>query len=348
MSSLASIIIVNWNGKEHLRKCFPSLQWQIYKNIEIVLVDNASTDGSVDYIRKYFPKTKIIVNKNNLGFAEANNVGYKASKGKYVLFLNNDTMVDKNFLVELIKAVEEEKDVGGVQSKILLMDKPKYHDSVGSFFTATGFLYHFGAYKKDGPRYNSQLDLYSARGACMLFKREVLEKVKVQGEIFDSSYFAYFEETDLCHRVLLAGFRMVYVPGSVIHHKLGGTSERLASAFVHYHSYKNRINSYIKNLGFAKLLKVLPLHISLCLAVSVLYLLRGNFKLALAIIRAMIWNLIVVGRTLEKRHYIQKRIRSLKDNNFLPAVSKPASLRYYSYVFFGDLRKYVEKKETRK
>lgn len=339
---LVSVIIVNWNGKDHLVKCLSSLSKQGYKNIEVVLVDNASIDGSVGYVGRNFPKTRIIINKKNLGFAEANNIGYKISNGDYVLFLNNDTCVTKNFLTELITAVEKDDSIGCVQSKILLMDNPGYLDSAGSLFTPTGFLYHYGAYKKNTLRYNQSLDLFSARGACMLFKRAVLEKVKVERDIFDSNYFAYFEETDLCHRILMAGYRVVYVPNSIIYHKLGGTSVKLADAFVHYHSYKNRINSYVKNLGTIYLLKILPLHISLCIVVAILYFLRGNFRITLAIFRAMIWNLALIDSTLKKRKYIQRRIRKAEDNEFLPPISKSIPLRYYSYVFFGDLRRYVE------
>lgn len=342
MSKLVSIIIVNWNGKEHLQKCLPSVFGQEYKKIEVILIDNASVDGSVEYAKSNFPKTRIIVNKKNLGFAQANNIGYEVARGEYILFLNNDTKVKKSFLVNLVKAIEGDISIGCVQSKILLMDEPKRFDSVGSFFNITGFLYHYGTYKKDSTRYNKQIDLFSARGACMMFKKSVLEKVKVGGEIFDRRYFAYFEETDLCHRVWLLGFRTVFIPNSVIYHKLGATSARLANEFVQYNSYKNRINSYIKNLGGQYLLKVLTIHLFFCGVVSFLYLLRGKLGVAFAIIRAVVWNVANIKKTLQYRHITQKHIRKFPDQTFLPSISKNASLRYYSFVFFGDLRKYVE------
>lgn len=344
MRKLVSVIIVNWNGKNHLQKCLPSLYKQNYRKIEVVLVDNASVDGSVEYAKKRFPKIKIAVNRENLGFAEANNIGYKLSTGEYILFLNNDTKVSKNFLTELVNAIESNKNIGCVQSKILLMDNPKYHDSVGSFFTFTGFLYHYGAYKKDSEVYNKVIDLYSARGACMMFRRSVLEKVKVDDEILDRSYFAYFEETDLCHRVHMAGFRLIYVPSSVILHKLGGTSVNIENAFIQYHSYKNRINSYIKNLGGENLFKVLPIHLFFCVAVSLFYLLRGYSKIFLAIAKAILWNIGNIDATLNKRRHIQEKIRKLSDDEFLPALSKNVSLKYYFHVFFGDLKNYEENK----
>lgn len=344
MNKLVSIIIVNWNGKEHLQKCLPLLFAQSYKKIEVILVDNASTDDSIGYVKQKFPQVKIIINKKNLGFAGGNNAGYRFIRGEYVLFLNNDTKVTSSFLSHLVVAIESEKSIGGVGGKMLLMDNPKFIDSVGSFFTTTGFLYHYGAYKRDGEKYNSQIELYSARGACMMFKRSVLEEIKVEGGIFDDSYFAYFEETDLCHRVWLAGYKIIFVPKSIIYHKLGATSEKLANSFVHYHSYKNRICSYVKNLGISNLVKVLPLHIFLCLAVSILYFVRGNMKVTWAIVRAIAWNCIFLRETIKKRAYIQDHIRKLDDRQFLPALSITASLKYYYYVFFADLKNYADEK----
>ena len=341
-NKLVSIIIVNWNGLEHLVKCFSSLKHQKYKNTEVILVDNASIDGSLDYIKKNFPKTKIIVNKENLGFAEANNIGCKIAKGDYILFLNNDTRVTTNFLIELVKVLESADEIGCVQSKILLMDKPNRLDSIGSFFNQTGFLYHYGAYKKDLQKYNKQINLYSARGACMMFKKIVLENVKVKGEIFDKRYFAYFEETDLCHRVWLYGNRIVFVPKSVIYHKLGATSERLAGEFVQYNSYKNRICSYIKNLSLEKLLVDLPLHLFFCFEVLTLYLLRKKTRIAIAICKSIVWNFQNLKTTLYYRRIVQNRIRRREDNQFLPYISKTAGLKYYFYVFFGDLKNYKE------
>ncbi len=141
---LVSVIIVNQNGKKYLEKCLTSLKNQGYKNIEIILVDNASIDDSVDFTKKIFPDAKIKINSENLGFAEPNNIGYNLSEGDYVLFLNNDTEVKKDFLHPLVSILESNKDVGGVQSKILFMDNPTVLDSVGAFLTYSGILYYYG------------------------------------------------------------------------------------------------------------------------------------------------------------------------------------------------------------
>jgi GT2 family glycosyltransferase len=145
---LVSIIIVNWNGRQYLSECFSSLKKQEYTDTEVIFVDNASTDDSVEFIRKHYPRTKIIENTKNLGFAGANNIGFHQAKGELVLFLNNDTRVTKTFLTELVRVVLSSPKIAGAQGKMLLMDQPERLDSVGAYLTRTGFLYHYGLAKK--------------------------------------------------------------------------------------------------------------------------------------------------------------------------------------------------------
>ncbi len=343
MKKLISVIIVNWNGKKFLKECLSSLKAQDYKNIEVIFVDNNSKDGSVEYIKKNFPKTKIIINKENLGFAQGNNIGYKKALGEYILFLNNDTKVTKNFLSELVKVLGSDKKIGGAQSKVLLMDGTGRLDSVGAFLTNTGFLYHYGVFKKDSPKYDKKIDIYSAKGACMIFKREVLEKIKVDGEIFDSRYFAYFEETDMCHRVWFAGYKIVFAPKAVIYHKMGGTSANLDNSFVQYHSFKNRINSYIKNFDGMELLKILPLHILMCEAFALFSLIKLKPSLCLSIQKSIVWNLKTLKDTIKKRNYIKKNIKDKRINSqyLHKIIMRKTRLSYYYYLY-SDLESYSD------
>lgn len=324
-----SIIIVNWNGIRWLRDCFGGLYKQEWKNFEIIFVDNASKDESVVWVKENYPKTKIIINKENLGFSDANNIGYKACKGKYILFLNNDTRVTKNFISELVKVLKSDKQIGGAQSKILLMDHPDTHDSVGAFLTPTGFLYHYGFGAKDSPEYNKQIDLYTAKGACMMFKKEVLRKVEVDGNILDPLYFAYFEETDMCHRVWLAGYRIVYAYKSVIYHKMGATSSTMNNAFVQYHSFKNRIQSYIKNLGTWLLLTIFASHIFMCCCLICYAIFLRKNKYLVAITEAIKWNIKTLPSTLLQRKYIQAHIRKRNDIVWFRRVIRFPQISYY-------------------
>lgn len=341
MNKMVSVIIVNWNGINYLSDCLSSLFEQEYKRIEVILVDNNSSDGSAQFVAKNFPKVKIIINKKNLGFAEANNIGYRFVHGEYVLFLNNDTRVSNDFITELIKAIESKPEIAGAQAKILLMDKPSRLDSVGAFLTNSGFLYHYGIGKKNSKKYDSKIEIFSAKGACMIFKKEVLEKIKVGGELFDSKYFAYFEETDMCHRVWLANYKILYVPSSIIYHKMGGTSSKINNAIIQYHSYKNRINAYLKNLELQRLIYFLPIHLMVCELAAIFFLLKGKFKVFFAIQLAVVWNILTIEDTLKKRKIIQKRIRKVSDKFLKGRIERKVRLSYYYYMA-TDISKYEE------
>jgi len=339
---LVSIIIVNWNGMRWLSNCFGSLSKQDYKKYEIIFVDNASHDGSVAWVRNHYPETTVIINKENLGFADANNVGYRKAKGEYILFLNNDTKVTKMFLSELVGSIESDSVIAGVQSKILLMDHPDTHDSVGAFLTKTGFLYHYGFGKKDQKKYDKQIDLYTAKGACMMFRKDVLEKIAINRDIFDPDYFAYFEESDMCHRVWLAGYRIVYAYRSVIYHKMGATSSSMNNAFIQYHSFKNRIRTYIKNFGSLWLWTILPVHLLLCEIYAIVSFLRGNGALGWAIERAFWWNVVHFSETVSIRRTIQRRIRIVPDTALAKILIVRPRLTYYKSLISGNLVSYEE------
>jgi GT2 family glycosyltransferase len=335
MSPLVSIVIVNWNGLHWLKMCLPSLDKQQYKNIEILLVDNASTDASIAWTKKQYPKVRIFRNTKNLGFAGANNVGYRHAKGAYVLLLNNDTVVKPNFLTELVKKAQSSPDIGAVQSKLLLMDDTTRLDAAGAFLTPTGFLLHWGFGKKDHPKYDKTESMYTAKGAAVMFPKAVLKEVAIDNNIFDPDYFAYFEETDLCHRIWLTGKRVVYAPKSVILHKMGGTSTGMDNAFIQYHSFKNRIRTYLKNLEVRELVKLLPVHFVFCQVFSLVSLLKGKFALSLAIQRSIIWNIQEFPRTLLLRRHIARTMRKIADAQYLPRVMRYPSMRYFLALSSG-------------
>lgn len=335
-----SIIIVNWNGLSHLKKCLPTLEKITYPNYEVILVDNASSDGSQEFVKKNFTKIKIIQNKKNLGFSGGNNEGFKKANGDYILLLNNDTTVEKTFVSEMVKKLESDKLIGGVQGKLRSMDYPDRLDSIGAFLTSTGFLYHYRYFQKDLPKYDTEIYLYSAKGACMLFKKKVIDEVG----LFDDDFFAYFEETDFCHRVWLAGYTIMYAPKSVIYHKVGGTSNSMNNAFIQYHSFKNRINSYLKNLSSQELIKILPLHLFLCEIAAIGFILKGKPALFLAINKAIFWNIKSIPNTIKKRKRVQQSIRKVKDKNLLSLIKVDPGYSYFLSLFTKSLVGYKDTK----
>lgn len=326
---LVSIIIINWNGKKWLPKLFESLGKLTYKQIEIVFVDNASVDDSVDWVVRHYPDTVIVKNSKNEGFANANNIGFKFAHGDYIFFLNNDTVIEPDSVSLLVSALEKDPSVGGVQGKLVLMDHPDTLDSVGAYLTPTGFLYHYGFGKKDTPKYETTLDLYTAKGAAMMFPKYILEKTVIDGNIFDPLAFAYFEETDLCHRIWLAGFRIRYVPKAMIFHKMGATSSGMNNAFVQYNSFKNRISSYMRNLGLWHLVTILFLHLLLCVCFIGISCVRGKWSLAGAIINANWWVIKSLPRIFKERNYVQTQIRKVSDEAFWDRIMRTPSIRYY-------------------
>lgn len=333
---LVSVVIVNWNGEAVIQGCLTSLLSQDYHNIEIIILDNNSGDRSREIVKKNFKKVKLIESRRNLGFAQGNNVACEKAKGKYVLLLNNDTMVTKSFLNHLVAILEKDEDIGVVQPKILYRGNPFYKDgtinSIGAFFTPTGFLYYPG-YGKDTklPIYNKESEIFSAYGACMLLRKNVIKKIG----LFDPDFFVYFEETDFCLHVWTAGLKVAYTPKAVVYHIGGVSARKFGTENIFFHSFKNRIASYIKNLEMVTLIKVIPLHLFLCESTAMIYLLSGKIHLFLAIQKAIFWNIVNFRKILQKRNKIQKEIREVKDAAFLSRVNRSPRLSYYLYLLKG-------------
>jgi hypothetical protein len=302
---LVSIVIVNWNGGEILNNCLKSLSKLNYLNWELILVDNGSTDNSANEknITKHLgaKQIKIIKNKTNRGFAPANNQGVKVAKGKYMLLLNNDTRVSPDLLKILTNKLESEADIGVIQPKIIMMDNKKYLDNAGSFMTRIGFLDHWGFGQRDSKEFSKEREIFSAKGACMLIRREIYQKIG----LFDNEFVSYFEESDFCWRVWLSGSRVVYYPKAHIYHKVGFTIKRLDVLSINFHYYKNRINALIKNLELKNLLLIVPLHILISLGISLVFFLKLRPKNSIIIVSAIIWNIQKLPQTLKKRKAVQ-------------------------------------------
>ncbi len=338
---LVSIIIINWNGKKDIGMCLKSLAKSTYKKFEIILVDNASTDGSVDYVKKYYPYVSLIRNSNNIGFVLAHEQALKIAKGEAILLLNADTIGGSKFLLYLVKRLNSDKAIGVVQPKILLDPDRDLIDSIGSFFLPNGLLYHYGREKDETlPQYNIPFEIFSAKGACMLIKREVIKRVG----LFDPDFFAYYEETDFCMRVWMAGWRVFYEPKARVYHKGGRSAIQQPAAFIQFHAYKNALFTYMKNLSTRYLFRILPLFIFYYFLGFMFYMVSGKFIMAFTIARAVWWNVLKIPNTVKKRAYIQRKLRRIHDEDYLPKLAHPVRLSYYYHQFFGKLSDYADLK----
>lgn len=306
---IVSIIIVNWNGGEIFRNCLKSLEKLKFTDYELIIIDNGSNDGT--------QKLATIQNKDNLGFANGNNQGYQKARGEYVWLLNNDTLVKPDTLTKLVSYMDKHYGVGVIQPKIKIMDKPDFLDNAGSFLTRSGFLEHWGYLQKDEPEYNKVRDIFSAKGACMLIRREVIAKVG----LFDPDFGSYFEESDFCWRVWLSGFKVQYYPDSEIYHKIGFTSKRLDPIGINYASFRNRLCSLIKNLEF-KNFYIIAVHIFLINALAIYYLLRLQPAKSIMVWRAIGWNISHLTDTLKKRRKIQEE-RNKTDSEIFKTILIP-------------------------
>lgn len=329
---LVSIIIVNYNGKDVLLTCLKSLEDLSYPNYELILVDNGSTDGSLKALAKLNTKFTLLQNDRNLGFAPANNQGVKVAKGEYLLLLNNDTIVSPDLLDKMVAKMESVKAIGAMQPKIYLMDKPGYLDNAGSFLNTIGFSNHWGFGQKDDPEFSKEREIFAAKGACLLTRASIVKKVG----LFDDAFGSYFEESDYCWRVWMAGWKVLYYPETFIYHKVGFTSSKQSAVDINYHSLKNRLASFIKNFQTINLIKYLGIHSIFLMGLVVIYLLKLQFKKVAMILKAFAWNAVNFPVTLAKRHEIQ-RIRTKPDSKVLPIIMQATN--------FSDMLSHFKKVE---
>jgi len=238
-----SIIIPNWNGLRFLEECFHSIEKQTFPSFEVIFVDNGSTDGSADWVRsQYGHLARVIRNEKNLGFAEGNNVGIRLAKGKYIVFLNNDTVVDPHWLEELVKPVEADATVGMCASKVLSYDRPNMLEATGELLYRDGLNRARGHLEVDRGQYDLDLEIFFPPGCGALYRKEVLEEVG----LFDEDFFAYGEDADLGLRARLAGWKCIYTPGAVVYHKGSGSTGRY-SPFKAFYVERNRVWVAVKN-----------------------------------------------------------------------------------------------------
>ncbi len=336
-----TVLIPNYNGKKWLEQLLPTLKKTTYPNKEILVINNGSTDDSAEFLKKNYPNFRVVEIKKNRGYAGANNLGVKKALGKYILFLNNDTQVTPNFLEPLVEKIENDKTIGAVQPQIRNMVNRNLIDSIGSFFTFTGFLYHYGYFQSaKEKKYNKELSIYSVKGACYLMRKK--NYLDLGG--IDESFVTYVEESDLCHRILLSGKKIIYTPKSIVYHFGGGDMNIMTKReVVIFRSFRNRFVSYIKNLEAGRLLFVLPIHFLLCELLIAMSILRGKFRQALASQAGVVGWIPNLPSILRKRKYIQRSIRKITDSQLFALVEHNPNLNYYSHFFFEPEGRFNEK-----
>lgn len=324
-----SVNIVNWNGLRFLKDCLESIKSQCYKNIEVNIIDNHSTDGSFEWLTKQYTGLRLIRNEFNVGFSRAHNQAMRISSGEYILPLNFDIILNPHFIEEMVKAIEMAPDIGMVSGHLYALGKGEHEkiiDSTG--ITIKGmFPADRGQNQFDHGQYKGIEYIFGPSGAAPLYRRAMLEEIAINGEYFDEDYYLYVEDVDLCWRAQLCGWKALYNPRAVAFHKRGATREMNKEMTKEYIllGHRNRYWSIIKNAIPQSLLRNILWILFAELRFYIFHLLGGNyflFKMLPLIIKGL-------PRMLRKRKEIQKRRR--------------VTATYMESFFFKDLQPQAKK-----
>ncbi len=283
-----SIIIVSWNALPLLRQCFPSVVATDYPDIEIILADNASTDGSADWVRAHYPTVQVVQHPENWLFCKGNNAAVPHATGDYILFLNNDVEVPPGWLRPLVAAMEHDDQVGAVQPKLLQYDdrgRFEYAGAAGGYLDRLGYPFARGRIffdtEPDQGQYDTARDVFWATGAAIMLRRSALNEVG----LFDERFEMHMEEIDLCWRLQRHGYRVRSVPASTAYHVGGGSLPRGDTRKVYY-NFRNSLLMLYKNLPPSGWHRVFPQRMVLDGIAALRALASGRPREASSIIRA--------------------------------------------------------------
>lgn len=244
-----TIVIPNYNGKHFMEPCLESLQHQTCKDFDILIVDNASTDGSLEYMAEHYPSIKVIPLNKNYGFSRAVNEGIRRAKTPYVILLNNDTTVDKDYVKEMVHAIEKSPKIFSVSSKMIQMYHPELIDSAGDLYTLMGW----GVCRGTGrpiTNYTSDDYIFTACAGAAIYRRSAFQKIGY----FDESHFAYLEDIDIGYRARIYGYKNAYCSSALVYHVGSGTSGSKYNSFKVKLSARNSVYLNYKNMPVLQLL----------------------------------------------------------------------------------------------
>ncbi len=268
---LVSINLLSWNGQKYIQGCLESVFKQTHPNLEVLIIDNASTDGTVDYLKKLpqRPNLKIIYNQKNVGFSGGHNQAIKKSNGDFILCLNQDVILDKNFIKEAVKLFNNDEKIAAVQGKLLQWQK-EYIDTTGLVILKNRRIIARGQGSIDNRQFEKIEEIFGPDGAVPIYRKKALEDTKIKGEYFDEDFLNYKEDVDLAWRLRLYGWKSFYQPKAIAYHdRTSGDSaainyfdiirERLKlNKFNKYLAFKNQRLMQIKNERVGLLLQHLP------------------------------------------------------------------------------------------
>ena len=249
MSNAAKVTVVipNYNGLKFMEPCFKALEMQLCRDFEILVVDNGSGDGSVEWLKEH--EIPSIFLETNTGFSGAVNVGIRASKTPYVILLNNDTEPDCHYIGEMIKAIERSPKIFSVSSKMIQMYHPDLMDDAGDMYSVLGWAFQRGVGRPE-KLYKKSCRVFTACAGAAIYRREVFETIGY----FDEMHFAYLEDIDVGYRAKLYGYDNVFCPEAVVYHVGSGTSGSKYNSFKVKLAARNNVYLNYKNMRTWQLL----------------------------------------------------------------------------------------------
>lgn len=286
---LVSIIIVTWNAKHLLQRCLPSVVATDYDNLEIVIADNHSTDGSAQWVEStYGDRVRVVRHPENWAFCRGNNAAVPHTNGKYIVLLNNDVEVPPDWLDPLVELMERDLTVAAAQPKLLQYDDRKrfeYAGGAGGFIDRYGYPFTrgrlFDTMEEDNGQYDDCRDIFWASGAALVLRRDAFEEVGM----LDETFVLHMEEIDLCWRLARHGYRVKVVPDSEVYH-IGGSSLPKEDPEKTYYNFRNSLLMLYKNLPPAEWRHTLPGRLLLDGTAACYMIGQGNWQQAAAVLRA--------------------------------------------------------------
>ncbi len=301
-----SIITVNYKGKRFLEDFFASLEKLNYQNWEVVFFDNASEDGSVEYVQRNHSEVKVMASERNLGFAAANNRAAEQATGEYLFFLNNDTKIDPDAISELVGEMEKNPKIGIGGCRMMSYDGERpFHTGIGIDVFGYPIVWR---------------KVFYVEGAALMIKKRLFKKLGG----FDSKYFMFHEDIDLAWRSRLLGYQVRAFPKAVVHHFGGGTAGgsemhkgKYQSSFLRrYYAERNNIRTLLKNYQIQTLIFIFPCYFLMNLLEVLFFLATFKFKVVYLYLKAYAWNLVNLRDTLRERGKIQSN-RLLSDRELM-------------------------------
>lgn len=324
---LVSVLILTYDRSDLLKKSLDAALESDYPNLEFIVSDNGSSEDIAGFVKKIYPykKIKVVRLEKNKGLTGGFNFGFKFCSGRYIMLLSNDTKIDRKAISLMVGMMEKDSSIGIVSPRIIQMRNPKFLHHAGSFMTFSGFLYHYGILQnKDNKEYQKSYYIFSCNGAGFLIRKEAANSCG----LFDEDFFYFYDDSDLSHRVWLAGYTVVYCPKAYLWHLWSATMQG-ANPKIWYYNHRNHISSFIRNLS-PPYLSLILFNFNLILILwFFINILKLKIDIAITLPRAYLWHLIHIRETLRKRNLVQSKIRKVSDSEIFEKCLVSPSWRYY-------------------